>query len=173
MWSPWRLRSPTTRLFVQKLVQASNKKTCFYLLALCEGNPPVYSRHKGPVMSWRYHMVGMAHSLQVGWTSVGAAWWLPGGSAVHSSCAGSGTRAPLVAPTAPGCVHRQAAWHHGTTARAARRASHFGPPHPARTTYHTAQDVALCDPVSGNTCSLLELNYSRQTCEWYHDASSK
>ena len=64
-WAPWRLKSPTPRLFAQPLVQAHIKwnpsKLC--VTGLCEGNPPVTggfhlqraSNAEKICICWRHH----------------------------------------------------------------------------------------------------------------------
>ena len=51
---PWRTKSPTTRLF-NRLFRLMKKETSSASLAICEGEPPVVSPHKGPVVMMELH----------------------------------------------------------------------------------------------------------------------
>ena len=75
-WTPQRLESPETPMFVQPYVQASIKNRSSASLALCDGNPPVTGRFLSPqrpsnaenvFMSLRHH--GCIHTF--GWTNHG------------------------------------------------------------------------------------------------------
>ena len=64
-WASWRLKSPSTWLFIQQLVRAKNKETSNSdLRVFCGGNPPVISGSKKrptmrttfPCMFWRHHI---------------------------------------------------------------------------------------------------------------------